>query len=188
LNFALRGFASTTAVLGLVDYSGATDSGAPQLYGLFADNRTPRFSAVYQVYDWNWGCNCRGALVNDWDVTLAGLAVTAGETIRTPGAGSDIGSGFQALVLYADAERLTLKYTRSDNVASGYTLHLEDVSVDSNLMAVYQQQNSSGRGELPAVRAGQALGRARGSEIKVAIRDAGAFMDPRSRKDWWRGR
>jgi hypothetical protein len=27
-----------------------------------------------------------------------------------------------------------------------------------------------------------------GSEIQVAVRDTGSFMDPRSRNDWWQGR
>jgi len=48
--------------------------------------------------------------------------------------------------------------------------------------------NDAGRGHLPALRAGQAFGRARGDEIGGVIRDNGAFMDPRSRKDWWQGR
>ena len=39
--------------------------------------------------------------------------------------------------------------------------------------------------QLPALRAEQAFGRARGDEIMVSIRDTGSFMDPRSRKDWW---
>jgi hypothetical protein len=38
------------------------------------------------------------------------------------------------------------------------------------------------------LQSGQALGRAAGSTVGVAIRDNGMFMDPRSRKDWWRGR
>jgi hypothetical protein len=41
---------------------------------------------------------------------------------------------------------------------------------------------------LPALRPGQPIGRAPGSEIDAAIRDSGAFLDPRSRKDWWQGR
>ncbi len=187
LNLSLRGWASTQSFLGLVDYAGAVST-APQLYGLFADNRTPTFKAVYQVYSWDWGCNCRSGLIDDWDVTLAGFAVSSGETIYTPDSGADIGNGYRALVLYADPERITLKYTRDDNVVFGYTIHIEGISVDSNLIALYQRLNSAGRRELPALQARQAMGRAPGNEIKLAIRDAGAFMDPRSRKDWWRGR
>jgi hypothetical protein len=90
------------------------------------------------------------------------------------------------LVLYASTNRITIKYTNNDNVEQGYTLHVENVCVEPRLLALYQALNSAGRGRLPALRAGQAFGRALGSEIGVAIRDYGTFMDPRSRKDWWR--
>ncbi len=188
LNLALRGYAPTTAFLGLVDYTGGTDSKAPQLSGLFADHRTATFRAAYRVYDWDWGCNCRGSLLADWDVTLAGLSATPGETIHVPASGYTIGSGYEVLVLYASATRITLKYTREDNVVHGYTLHIEGLCVEPRLLALYQSRNDAGRGHLPALRAGQALGRARNDEIGVAIRDYGTFMDPRSRKDWWQGR
>ena len=188
LNLALRGYEPTDAYKGLVDYSGGTDPNAPQLPGLFADDRTGTFSNVYQVHHWDWGCNCRGSLITDPEVTLVGLQVTPGETIHVPHSGYDIGGGYQVLVLYASAERITLKYTREDNVVWGYTLHVEDVCVEPDLLALYQTWNDEGRSHLPALRAGQAFGRARRGEIGVAIRDTGAFMDPRSRKDWWQGR
>jgi hypothetical protein len=188
LNLALRGYELTNAFKGLVDIGGGGDPSAPQLPGLFADDRTGTFSNVYQVYDWDWGCNCRGGLLTNWDVTLAGLATTPGETIHVPDSGRSIGSGYEVLVLYASTERIALKYTRDDNVILGYTLHIGNVCVDPNLLALYQESNSTGRGQLPALRSGQAPGRARGAEIGVAIRDNGTFMDPRSRNDWWRGR
>jgi hypothetical protein len=188
LNLALRSYELSNAFKGLVDYSGGGDSSAPQLPGLFADNRTGVFNAVYQVYDWNWGCNCRGDLLTNWPVTLAGLEVTPGETIHVPDSSYAIGSGYEALVLYASTERITLKYTRDDNVVSGYTLHVENVCVEPGLLTLYQEANASGRGHLPALQPGQAFGRAQGSQIGMAIRDNGTFMDPRSRKDWWRGR
>lgn len=188
LNLSLRGYELTDAYKGLVDYSGGSDPNAPQLPGLFADNRTATFSAVYQVYSWDWGCNCRGALITNPEVTLAGLAVTPGETIHVPDSGYTIGSGYEVLVLYANTDCITLKYTPDDNVMYGYTLHVENICVEPNLLALYQSWNAAGRGHLPALRAGQAFGCARGSEIGVAIRDRGTFMDPRSRKDWWQGR
>ncbi len=188
LNLALRGYELTDAYKGLVDYSGGSDPNAPQLPGLFADNRTATFSNVYQVYGWDWECNCRGSLITDWDVTLAGLAVTPGETIHVPDSGYTIGGGYEVLVLYATSDRITLKYTPDDHVIEGYTLHVENICVEPRLLALYQSWNDAGRGRLPALRAGQAFGRARGSEIGVVIRDSGAFMDPRSRKDWWQGR
>jgi len=188
LNLALRGYELTNAYKGLVHYDGGSDPNAPQLPGLFADNRTATFSAVYRVYGWDWECNCRGSLITDWDVTLAGLAVTPGETIHVPDSGYSIGGGYEVLVLYATPERITLKYTPDDHVKLGYTLHVENICVEPRLLALYQSLNDAGRGHLPALRAGQAFGRARGDEIGVVIRDNGAFMDPRSRKDWWQGR
>jgi hypothetical protein len=95
------------------------------------------------------------------------------------------------MVLYAEEQRITLNYTRRDTVANGYAVHLENICVDPNLLALYRAQvNAEGwraTGRLPALRNNQALGTALGSELKVAIRDRGAFMDPRSRKDWWQG-
>lgn len=191
LNLALRGYITTTATLGLVDIGGGSDVFAPQLYGLFQDNRTPIFSSASRVYDWNWACNCRGALLTNWAVTLAGMATTPGEIIRVPGSGYDIGrmpGGFEVMVLYATPNRLTLKYTREDNVIQGYTIHLENICVEPSLLYLYNLMNSAGRVSLPALFAGQGVGRAVGNEMGVAIRDNGMFLDPRSRKDWWIGR
>jgi hypothetical protein len=188
LNLALRGYAPTTSDLRLVDYGGSGDPGAPQLPWLFADRRTPTIQSVFKVYDWSWTCNCRGAPIAWPPVTMARLATSPGEVISLPDSGYQIGSGFEALVLYAGPERLTLKYTRDDNVVHGYTLHIEGLCVEPALLSLYQSRNASGRTALPALRAGQAVGRARDMAIGVSIRDSGTFMDPRSRKDWWQGR
>src|SRR5450759_1605127 len=50
INLAVRGYTPTIADLNLVDYAGAIDPAAPQLYTLFDDHRTPTFNAAYQVY------------------------------------------------------------------------------------------------------------------------------------------
>ncbi len=191
LNLSMRGYELTNAYKGLVDIGGGADGNSPQLPGLFADNRTGVISDVYQVYDWNWDCNCRGALLGAPLVTLAGLAATPGETVHVPSSGYAIGTladGYEVLVLYAALDRITLKYTREDNVVRGYTLHVENVCVEPSLLSLYQERDAAGRGTLPALHPGQAFGRAKGDAIGVAIRDNGTFMDPRSRKDWWRGR
>jgi hypothetical protein len=187
-NLALRGYEITDAYAGLVEYGGSGDPGAPQLYTLFVDWRVPAFPAVYQVYDWDWACNCRGELLTQYDVTLAGMGVAPGEVLHLPDSGYNIGNGYEALVLYATEERITLKYTREDNVVWGYTLHVENVCVEPSLLALYRAWNAAGREELPALRGGQPFGRARGGEIRVAIRDTGTFMDPRSRRDWWQAK
>lgn len=188
-NLSLRGAQATSALRGLVDYDGATDPKAPQLPGLFSDNRTPAFSATYEVNDWDWTNNRPGSPIAAWPVTLAGLATTPGELVYVPSSSNvPVGEDYRAIVLYASAERITLKYTLDDNVRTGYTIHLEKLCVEPSLLALYESSDRAGRTRLPAVRDGQAIGRARGGEVGVAIRDCGAFLDPRSRKDWWQGR
>ena len=188
INLALRGYEPTGGQLSLIDMGGPTDHRAPQLAGLFEDERTPTFSGVYRVNNWDWGRNARGGPITEFDVTLVGMEVQPGETIHVPGAGYDIGQGYQVLVMYASSERITLKYTGEDTVATGYAIHVDGICAEPSLLKLYEQLNAAGRRELPALRAGQAFGRAIGFEIQVAIRDTGRFMDPRVRKDWWRGR
>ena len=195
LNLSLRGYALTSAALGLVDYSGAVDPNAPQLAGLFGPNRFPGISAVYQVNNWIWGCGehgCPGAAITNPEVTLAGLITTPGEAIHIPERAPNIYSGvYKAMVLYAEERRITLGYTREDTVATGYAVQIENVCVNPNLLALYRTQTDAGgwhvTGHLPALRNDQPLGTAFGTEIQVAVRDRGTYMDPRSRKDWWWG-
>ena len=190
LNLAVRGWTGSNAPLTLVDYNGGTDPAAPQLYSLFSDNRTPAFVAGYKVYDWNWTTNTKGAPLNNWPVTLLGMGTSAGEQLHLPRRnGPDIYQGtYYALVVYADRTRISLHYARNDYIAPGYGIHVENVCVDPNLLAKYQQADAAGRGSLPALKNWQVFGTALGGEVDVAIRDTGTFMDPRSRKDWWQGR
>lgn len=112
------------------------------------------------------------------------LAILPGEVIHVPNSGYEIGC-YQVMVLYASEERLTLKYTADDDVIVGYTLHLKNICVEPNLLALYHAADSMIRHAMSALRAGQAVGHARSDRLGVAIRDTGAFMDPRSRQDSW---
>jgi hypothetical protein len=188
LNLSLRGASPITAYLGLVEYGGATDADAPQLRTMFTDHRIPAFSSTHRVYDWNWACGadgCRGAPISSPPVTLLGMATAAGERLMLPGRSAQIGPGYVGLVLYAEERRITIKYTREDNVKYGYTVHVENVCVDPALLALYRSANAAGRASLPALAAGQPIGTAASKEIHMAVRDTGSFLDPRSRKDWW---
>ncbi|MEZ4713707.1 MAG: hypothetical protein R3A44_41350 [Caldilineaceae bacterium] len=191
INLALRGFIPTTDTLALVDINGPTDANAPQLAGLFAPPRLPTFSSAHRVHEWDWGCDvngCRSAPIITPTVTLLGLATTPGEPLFIPTRAPQIyGGGYKAMVLYAEAQRMTLVYTRDDTAAFGYVVHLEKLNVSPNLVALYAQMDAAGRSQLPALHEGERLGNAAGSELLVAIRDTGSFMEPRSRKDWWMG-
>lgn len=191
LNLSLRSYVTTTSLLGLINVGGDTDFDAPQLAGIFSPPRLPSFTAVYQVYDWNWSCGpdgCRGDPIRNPDVTLLALAVTPGEPLFLPTRNGEIHSGgYKALVLYAEETRITLTYTREDTPARGYLVHLEEIQVDPALVTLYREKNAAGRKDLPALHNNERFANASGSTIKVAIRDTGSFMDPRSRKDWWIG-
>jgi hypothetical protein len=186
-NLAMRGYEPTNSGRDLVDYGGPSDARAPHFYDLFYDQRLPSFRSVYQVHDWDWEQMSRGPLLHEWPVTAVGLAASAGEVLYVPDSGYTIGSGYEVLVIYASRDRIALKYTREDNVVRGYTLHVDGVCVEPSLLALYQQSDGAGRQSLPALRPRQPFGRARSDEVVIAIVDHGTFMDPRSRKDWWRG-
>jgi hypothetical protein len=190
VNLSLRGYTAINAFLGLVNYNGDTDPEAPQMGAIFTPARLPGFAAAHQVYDWNWGCNpptgCRGELLTyPYTVTLLEMSTTPGEVLSVPSRQQGIGSGFVAMVLYAEESRLTVTYTREDSPAIGYLLHFEGAAVAPELLALYRQLDAAGRRELPALRNGEAWGVAAGPSIKAAVRDSGTFMDPRACKDWW---
>ncbi len=189
LNLALRGYRENpSAYRGLVDYGGGYDIHAPQLLTLFADQRWPSFVRLYQVYQWDgqWPGEYGVDPITNPEVTLAGLAAQRNEKVYLPDRAPDIYQGrYIALVLYATPERITLKYTRDDNVVAGYTVHIEGICVEPRLLELYEQSVAQGRSSLPGLERGQAVGRAMGEELGVVIRDNGSFMDPRSRKDWW---
>jgi len=191
VNLALRGYVPVDAYRGLVNYGGDTDTNAPQIAPMFNPARLPAFVGVQQVYDWNWGCTppdgCRGEPITwPYNVTLIELATTPGEPVAIPSRGPQIyAGGFKAMVLYAEASRIAFTYTRDDTPASGYLIHLEDVAVAPELVALYQQLDAAGRHSLPALRNGEVLGIADRASVKVVVRDTGMFMDPRACKDWW---
>jgi hypothetical protein len=168
-----------------IDINGPTDTLAPRLYTLFTDDRMPTFSGVYQVQGWDWGCNCAVPYMTAPPVSMAGYAMAPAEIVELPASGYDIGGGNQAMVLYATTETITLKYTHEDDVVHGYTIHLASVCVEPALKALYDQCHAAGRTSLPVLRGNQPLGRVRGAELLVTIRDTGSWMDPRSRKDWY---
>jgi len=174
----------------------ASDPNTPNLHTLFNPSRIPTVINVYDVYDWEWhpapdpGVRKSNPVNTVWPITVIGAQVTPGETIRTPDSGYNLGQGVAAIVLYAATNRITIHYTREDTVALGYSVHIEDICVDANLLALYNSLESAGRYSQPSfnlvtLTALQPIGTALGSEMRIVIRDAGGFMDPRSLTDWW---
>ena len=202
-NLALRSYAiDNTSPKQIAAYY-AYSAPAPKLRNLFMDNRLPNVLNVYDVYDWNWatspspGTRSSNPVNVLWPVTVAGLQVTPGETIRTPSYVQTLGAGVAAIVLYADPTRITIHYTRDDGVgrppwktSAGYSIHIENICVDANLLALYNSLETAGRYtqtsyNLVTLTPLQPIGTAISGELPVVIRDNGGFMDPRSLNDWW---
>ncbi len=199
INIDVRGYESISGYLGLLNYhpigSGLIDPSAPQLSTLIENNARPAVVALYQMYQWDWNTNQRGNLIRREDygdptlpqdlATLIALATNSGDKILVPDSEYDIGGGYEVMVLYATADSITIKYTREDNMAYGYGIHLKNFNVDPEVLSLYNTLHAAGRQELPILCGGQKLGTANGSPILVAIRDTGAFLDPRWENDWW---
>jgi len=192
-NLLLLGYDWVDEYKGLVFYGGDFDSKAPQFYTMFTDQRTPAFVNTYRAHGWDWGNHHPlpppdPNPPNTWPVTVLGVGVTPMEIILTPDSGYDIQYGYDAMVLYATEQQITLTYTRNDHIRVGYTIYITGICVEPSLRALYNQLNAAGRHDLPVLRGGQPLGRAWGGEVDIAIRDSAVLGDPRSCKDHWQGR
>lgn len=191
LNLTNRGYEPIAGHPDLIPFDHPIDSNAPQLSTLIEGNARPTISSLYQVYDWDWSNNTKGGLYQkppdapDDFATLAGFSTQPGQGVLVPDSGYDLGEGYEATVLFATSNSITLNYTREGNAAAGYTLHLENFRVNPELLDLYNKLNRQGRAELPALFAGEKIGEASSAEILVSIRDTGSFMDPRWLNDWW---
>ena len=172
MDLSLVHFSPVTEEAALVHYDGGTDQKAPDFKTLFQDKRRPEF--VSTAVEPN----------PSWPVTLLGLRTLPGEPIRAPVSGYDLGEGVACIVLFADNDSVTCKYTREDDIVHGYALYVRGICVDERLSSLFRQHASS-PDRRPALFPGQAFGRAIGDSIEIAVRDSGTLMDPRSDKDWW---
>jgi hypothetical protein len=204
-NFGMRGYTADNGqpkTLTTVGGDGS-DANAPQLGTLVSPARKFVFTSTRSTYNWNWGSGppdpgTKGSVMSSPAVTVAGLQVTQGETIRVPTSGYDLGAGVRAIVLYAASTRITVHYTREDSVATGYSIHIDNICVDPNLLSLYNSLDGTARNtyygtpccgtdyNLVTLTANQPIGTASTTELIVVIRDTGGFMNPRHCQDWWR--
>ncbi len=196
---SILGYAPVNQPLQFVSYGSSGGAEGPRLGDMFQSHRVATFRKAYQVYTWSWNESApppygsRGALANDWPVTVLDLATTPGEAISIPGRDSNIAPGnYKAMVLYAGPNELTVVYMSQDQVVvggAGYVVNLLNLCVNPNLVATYRAQltvdGKRSTMRLPALRNDQPLGTAMGVTITVAVRDVGMYMDPRSKADWW---
>jgi hypothetical protein len=188
LNMNVRGWYAVEEFLGFVRYPNLPDLAHPLHLSAVAGSDARSFTAAYQLNDWDWlGCNCAVPRPRSpYPVTMLGLRTTAGQPLHIASRDLPIDPrGFVAMVLYADAGQLALKYTSEDRVDTGYLVHLSHLCVDPNLVALYEQLDAAGRHWLPGVYNDSVVATALEGEVRVSVRDSGAFLDPRSWQDWW---
>jgi hypothetical protein len=191
----------------LVDYGSDDPNQPPQFATFFNPFRVSDLNTFYRVYEWLYDPppdpGTRGDPIDDYPITALGLATTPGEVLHVPVSAYDIGGGMEVLVLFADEDTVALRYTREDSSgAPGYTLHIDNICTDPNLLALYNTLDDPNGPryvyverqpgdpltysyDLPNLPAGYPIGTARSTEFVLAIVDTGAFQDPRSCNEWW---
>jgi hypothetical protein len=121
----------------------------------------------------------------------------ANPTIKVPSTGYDIGSGNEAMVVFASSDRVTLHIGRHEYFTSsktckngqtcsgGYWIYVKNICVDQKIVSAYNSvksaQESAGADlnpiQLPMLRAGHILGKAQSNnKIIVGVRDNGPFI------------
>lgn len=200
-NIELRGYVANTdpnLKRELVDYGSGDPTQPPQFATLFSPPQVPPFAAFYRVHQWDWATSpepgTRREPIDVPPTTAVSFILPPGKTLHTPVSGYDIGGGQEVIVLFADADTVTLHYTREDSAATGYTLHLDQICTDPNLLNLYnaldaatgpRYQYPNVHYQLPTLAAGQTFGTTSTLHMVVAIADTGAFQDPRSCDEWW---
>lgn len=188
-NVFLRGYGETAGKLQLVTYGYPAgeppDPKAPQLNSILKNGA--QFLHLYKIHKWDWNNNRPSTEYEDYaPVSVLGLYAKPGQQLLTPTSGYVIATGYKAMLIYADEKSLAINWTGDDDAITGYAAHIDGICVDPNLLALYRQLNSAGRHKMPVLKDGQKMGTAKTNEVRVAIRDSGNFLDPRSKLDWWK--
>jgi hypothetical protein len=200
-NIELRGYIPNTdpgLQRELVNYGSNDPTQPPQFATLFSPYQVPPLSEFFRVFQWNWAPSpdpgTPGSPNMHYPATALSFALPPGATLRTPLSGYDIGGGMEVIVLYADEDTIALHYTREDTYALGYTIYLNNICTDPNLLNLYNSLDNpngprydypSAVYNLPSLPAGKIFGTTSGADIVLAAVDSGSFQDPRSCNDWW---
>ena len=200
-NIDLRGYVANTSSglqQELIDYGSDDPTQPPQFATLFDPNQVPPISGYYQVHQWAFATSptagTRAEAIAVPKVTGISFSLAAKTPLHVPSSGYDIGGGMEVLVIYADADTVSLHYTREDSAATGYTVILDKICTDPNLLSLYESLDSSSGArydfpsagyDLPNLTAGQMVGTTGSEDMVLIINDTGSFQDPRSCNEWW---
>ncbi len=207
-NFALRGFITNTVEAKTL-ISGQADpqepNQPPQLGTIFNPDRVTTAAAnitqVYHTYFWIFGIypdpGQRGGEDANPAVGVLGLGAAPGEVLQAPTSFYEVAFvnnvHYQAFVMYADADTVALHYSAEDTVVNGYTVHIDNICTDPNLLALYNALDGGGTGprytntsfNMPYIAVGQAIGTARDNLVRVKVVDTGSTIEPRMCWNLW---
>ncbi len=191
INVRLRGWTQVNEGTGLISRNGSTYGldpvMPPQISSLYG-GPVPQIVKTYRVYEWDFDNHRSGAPATAtpaYPVHMLGLQATPGQPLLGLKAGRDIGGGNVFMVLYATPTDITFSHSNGDTLLGGYLFFFEDICVDPNLLAKYNENNAAGRNELPVIATGQVFGYAGNTDVKSVVRDTMSFMDTRYKEDWW---
>lgn len=187
INMLLRGYEEIDEKKQLIDYGGDTDPIMPPSLGTIFPS-VPSIVRTYKVHMWDGSGNRPSPdLESNWPVNLIGLYTSPDMPLVGPKAGRSIGGGNVLMLIFATQTTATFVHGEGDNPQDGYFLHIDNLCVDPNLLDAYKREDAAGRRSMPVIATGQIFGYGNGSDVRIAIRDSGDWMDPRARKDWWQG-
>jgi len=200
-NIELRGYtpnADPALQKELIDYGSDDPTQPPQFATLFSPNQVPPFAEFHRVHQWNWASSPqpgqRAEPISTPKVTALAFDLESGTALHVPLSGYDIGGGAEEIVIFADENTVTHHYTSEDSDARGYTLHIDQICTDPNLLSLYNSLDAadgprykfpSDGYDLPTLAAGQVFGTTTSDDMVLAIADTGTYQDPRSCNEWW---
>ncbi len=148
---------------------------------------------------------------NDTDIKgnapVLTIPTDIGADVKVPATGYDIGGGYEAMVVFAESDRVTLHIGRHEyfvgsdenncnggRCSGGYWIYVKGICVDQKILDAYnnvksiQEQANADKNpiQLPMVKPGHTLGKAIGNSVTVGVRDNGPFIST-SKPIYWTG-
>ena len=146
---------------------------------------------------------------NDTDIKgqapVLQIPINPGAFVNVPKTEYSIGGNYEAMVVFAAEDRVTIHIGRHEYITSskqcgsgkcsgGYWIYVKDICVDKQILNAYRGveavQKSAGSDlnpiQLPMVSAGQPLGVAKGNSVTIGVRDDGPFIST-SKPFYWEG-
>ena len=130
-----------------------------------------------------------------------------GADVKVPTTEYDIGGGYEAMVVFAESDRVTLHIGRHEyfvgsdenncnggKCSGGYWIYVKGICVDQKILDAYksvkdiQEKANADKNpiQLPMVKPGHTLGKAIDNSVTVGVRDNGPFIST-SKSIYWTG-